>query len=105
MLSFLARAKATFQARSGAADGYPYDLDGALRFVRPRTGIDVFPSHNNAGSMAQLGQVSGLLPMQDARVWAQGFGRMPSGPIVSAIPDNLQWQISVPGLTKYMPQY
>ena len=104
MLSFLAKAKAAHHPRNGAADGYPFDLDASMRFVRPKTGIDVFPSHNNAGSFAKLGQVSGFLPQMDGRVWAQGYGKMPSGPIVSSIPANLQWQINVPGLTKYLPQ-
>lgn len=104
MLSFFAKAKAAHKPRNGASDGYPFDLDASMRFVRPRTGIDVFPSHDNAGSFAQLGAISGFLPQMDSLVWAQGYGKLPSGPIVSAIPENLQYQINIPGLTKYMPQ-
>jgi len=104
MLSFLARDKAAHKPRNGAADGYLFDLDASQRFVRLRTGIDVFPSHNNAGSFAKLGQISGFLPQMDSTIWAQSYGKMPSGPIVSAIPANLQWQITIPGLNKYSPQ-
>lgn len=98
-------AKMGFKPRNGAADAYPYDLDGSLRFVRPKTGIDFYPSHSNADNFQKLGAVSGLMPQQDIRIWSQGFGKMPSGPIVSALPENLQWQITVPGLTKQLPQY
>ena len=98
-------SKMGFKPRNGAADAYPFDLDGSMRFVRPKTGIDFYPSHINADSFAKLGLVSGFLPQQDIRVWSQGFGKMPSGPIVSALPENLQWQITVPGLNKQLPQY
>lgn len=93
-----------FHPRNGAADGYPFDLDASLRFVRFKTGIDSFPSHNNAGSFAKLGCVSGILNQFDVRIWGQGYGKNPSGPIVSALPQNLQWQVTVPGLNKQMPQ-
>lgn len=93
-----------FMPRNGAADGYPFDLDGSLRTVRPKTGKDYWPTHSNADNFQQLGAVSGFMPLQDAMVFAMGYGKMPSGPIVSALPENLAWQITVPGLTKMLPQ-
>lgn len=98
--------KVGHKSRSGAVDGYPYDLDASLRYTRFKTGIDRFPIQDNGTVWTQLGRmnggegVSGLLPQQDHLVWAQGYGRYPSGPIVSALPENLNWQITVPGLSK-----
>jgi hypothetical protein len=40
---------------------------------------------------------------QDAMVWGMAYGRDPYGPIMSALPVNLQWQMTVPGLTKQLP--
>lgn len=91
------------KSRAGQVDHYPFDFDASLRYVTPKTGIDVFPTPWNGDSFAQLGQVSGLMPQMDGRVWAQGWGRDPFGPIVSALPVNIQWQITVPGLNKQMP--
>ena len=98
-------AKMGFHPRSGASDGYPFDLDGSLRFVRPRTGTEIYPTHSNYDNYAQLGQVSGLLPVMDNLILAMAFGRIPFGPIMSDLPENLQWQVMVPGLNKYQPQY
>lgn len=89
--------------RSGRVDGYPFDLDASERITRPKTGIDYFPVPNNAVNFAQCGQVSGFMPQMNGMVWAQLWGHDPYGPIVSALPVNLQWQISVPGLNKQMP--
>lgn len=91
------------KSRAGRVDHYPYDLDASERFVRPRTGIDYWPYPWNGDSFAQLGCVSGFLPQMDGRVWGQMYGRDPYGPIVSALPVNLQWQINVPGLHKQLP--
>lgn len=91
-------------SRAGAVDGYPFDLDASLRYVRPKTGVDYYPTHSNRDNFAKLGLVGGFLPQMDNRVWAQGYGKNPSGPIVSALPENLQWQITIPGLNKQMPQ-
>lgn len=95
---------AGFKPRNGAADGYPFDLDGSLRHVRLRTGLDIFPQPNNCNSFAKLGLVNGNMPQQDARVWSQGYGATPFGPIMSPPPVNLQWQITQPGLNKQLPQ-
>jgi hypothetical protein len=94
--------KMAFKPRSGAHDHYPYDLDGSLRFTRPVTGIDFWPAHDNADNFAQLGYVAGFMAQQDKLVWAQGYGKMPSGPIMGSItvPLNLQYQITIPGLSK-----
>lgn len=98
--TFLFR-KATFKAdRNVNRDNYPLDLNGSLRYTSPKTGYDFWPAHDNADNFAQLGQVSGFMPQQDPFVWAQGYGKMPSGPIVSALPLNLTWQMTVPGLSK-----
>lgn len=93
------------KSRAGAVDYYPFDLDASLRYVTPKTGLDVFPTQTNATNFAKLGQVSGLMPQLDGRVWGQMWGADPFGPIVSALPVNLQWQITVPGLNKQQPQY
>lgn len=97
---------------------YPLDLDGSLRYTRPKTGIDYWPAHDNANNFQQLGTfmnggfgVSGIFPEQDPLVWAQGYGKDPSGPIVSALPTlaqtqgfatsaQLYWQAMIPGLSK-----
>ena len=92
--------KLAFVPRSGCADHYPYDLDGSERHTRPSTGVDFWPAHDNRNNFAKLGQVSGLMPEQDALVWGTGYGKNPSGPIVSELPLNLQWQVTVPGLNK-----
>lgn len=91
------------RSRAGQIDKYPFDLDASLRYVTPKTGIDRWPYPWNGDSFAQLGCVSGFMPQADAFVWAQGYGRDPYGPIVSALPVNLQWQINVPGLNKQQP--
>jgi hypothetical protein len=79
---------------------YPFDFNGAEKHTRFKTGYDYWPTHSNRDNFAKLGLVAGLWAEQDMLVWAQGYGRMPSGPIVSALPVNLTWQITVPGLTK-----
>lgn len=93
-----------FRPRNGAADGYPYDLDGSLRYVRLATGIDIFPTHSNADNFAKLGQVSGIMPQQDMLVWGQMYAPIPYGPIMNPMPENLQWQIIIPGLNKQVAQ-
>ncbi len=93
----------TFKPRNGAADGYLFDLDGGERFTRPKTGTDIFPIQDNATVFQKLGNVNPVLPLFNWFVWGQGYGKVPFGPIMSAIPDNLQWQILVPGLNKQMP--
>jgi hypothetical protein len=110
VLNFLF-AKMTSQPRNAVDPAhYPYDLDGSLRFTRPRTGVDFWPTHSNRDNFQQLGDVAGLMAQQDALVWAQGYGRAPSGPLVTPLgewlpstvtePANLQWQITIPGLNK-----
>lgn len=93
LISALKRMRATF-IPAVEPYGYPFDLNGSLRYTRPKTGIDYFPSPS------VIGMVSGLCPQQNAFVWEQAFGKKPSGPNVNEIPVNLQWQTIVPGLTK-----
>lgn len=87
-------------SRAGAGDHYPFDYDASLRYTRQKTGYDFFPVLDNAHTFQQLGCVSGLMPEQDILVWAQGYAKDPFGPIVSQLPANLQWQITIPGLSK-----
>lgn len=91
------------KSRAGARDRYPLDLDASERFTRLKTGIDYYPTHSNKDDFAKLGAVSGIMPQFDGRVWGQMYGKDPFGPIVSALPVNLQWQITVPGLNKMLP--
>ena len=81
-------------------DGYQFDLDGSLRFNRFATGIDFFPTVGGDGTVPQIGMVSGFMMQRDVSVWAQAVGRKPSGPMATTQPINLQWQVTVPGLTK-----
>lgn len=88
--------------RSGAHDAYPYDLDGALRFTRPRTGQDYYPTIGGDGTIEQIGMVSGFMGQMDSVVYQPMFtGKIPFGPGIMSTPINLQWQITVPGLTKF----
>jgi len=98
--------------------GYPFDYDASLRYTRPKTGLDYFPEPSNYSAFQKAGLymnggmgVSGLFAEQDPLVWAQGYGKDPFGPIVSAYPDlaNNQgfatsasfWtQVMIPGLSK-----
>lgn len=98
-------ANMSFRPRNGASDGYLYDLDASERHVRPLTGIDKWPSHNNAGSFAKLGCINPILPLVGGFAFGQAYAKIPFGPIMSTFPDNLQWQITIPGLNKYLPQY
>ena len=75
-------------------DGYPLDLDGSERITRFRQGVSPRPYP------PLVGCVSGFMPQQDIRFWNTHFGKSPSGPNVTSIPVNLQWQITVPGLSK-----
>lgn len=92
------------KSRAGKVDNYPFDLDASERITRPKTGADKFPQPNNLNSMAKLGSMTPLLVQLDGAVYAQLYGRDPYGPIVSALPVNLQWQITIPGMSKQLPQ-
>ncbi len=81
-------------------DNYPTDLDGSLRYVRLATGIDYFPWIGGDGTVAQIGAVNGFMRQLDVRVWSQMTGKVPSGPFSTTSPLNLQWQVTVPGLSK-----
>jgi hypothetical protein len=89
-------------------DKYPWDMDGAEKFTRPKTGYDYWGTHSNSDNYQQLGYVSGFMVEMDTRIWSSAFGHMPFGPsqgsmpqaLGSPLPINLQWQITVPGLTK-----
>jgi hypothetical protein len=86
--------------RSQTGDGYQYDLDGALRYNRLKTGIDKFPYVGGDGTIPFIGAINGLLPQNDIFVWAQAVGKRASGPGSTTQPINLQYQITVPGLYK-----
>jgi len=77
----------------GGSD-YPYDLDGAERQVRFRTGVSPMPYP------PIIGAISGFLPQLDWRIWGQMYGKNGSGPTWQPFPVNLQWQTMVPGLNK-----
>lgn len=81
-------------------NGYPFDLDGSLQYTRPKTGIDFFPWIGGDGTVPQIGMVSGLMRQNDVAVWGQMTGKVPTGPGATTVPVNLQWQITVPGLSK-----
>lgn len=99
------------KSRAGRVDHYPFDLDASERITRPKTGIDKFPIPWNGNNFAKLGCVSGIMPQNDAFVWAHMWGKDPFGPIKGSIgvgdqyglPINLQWQINIPGLNKQLP--
>lgn len=81
-------------------NGYPFDLDGSLRYGRPKTGIDKFPFIGGDGTVSQIGNVSGFLRQMDGRVWGQMTGKLPSGPGSTTYPINIAWQVTIPGLVK-----
>lgn len=89
-----------WQPRSGDGDGYQYDLDASLRYNRFEQHTNYRPTVGGDGTIAQIGAVSGLLRQQDVFVWNQMFGKTPTGPGSTTQPVNLQWQITVPGLSK-----
>lgn len=91
------------KSRAGKVDHYPYDLDASERVTRPKTGIDIFPQPNNYNSFAKLGSMPVMYAQHDAWIWGQMWGKDPMGPLSSAMPVNLQWQITVPGLSKQLP--
>jgi hypothetical protein len=73
---------------------YPLDLDASERFTRPKSGIDYYPYPPISGN------ISGFMPMIDAFVWGQMWGKKAYGPGTIPIV-NLGYQVAVPGLTKY----
>lgn len=81
-------------------DGYQFDLDGSLRYNRFATGVDYFPFVGGDGVVPQIGAVSGIFPQMDVFIWQQMTGKIPFGPGSTTVPINLQYQITVPGLSK-----
>jgi|SRR5215469_7272425 len=97
---------------------YPWDYNAALRYTRPKTGIDYFPEPNNYTAFQKAGAymnggfgVSGIFAEQDPLVWAAMWGKDPIGPIVSAFPTLASYngfatsaqfylQAMIPGLSK-----
>lgn len=69
-------------------DGYPFDLDGSLDFVRPAKGLAYYPDPATYPNKRGIGCVSGLMPQQDKFVWAQLIARIPAGPTVDHVPAN-----------------
>lgn len=84
----------TFKPRSGASDHYPFDLDGSERFTRFSnvSATHPFPPI--------IGMISGIAPLFDSLVMRDAIARPAFGPGSTTIPVNLQWQVTVPGLTK-----
>lgn len=89
-----------WRPRSGARDGYPYDLDGSERITRFQTPPGPRPFIGGDGTVAQIGMVNGFLQQMDVLVWYQMTGKVPFGPFSTTQPLNLQMQVTVPGLTK-----
>jgi hypothetical protein len=83
-----------FKPRSGARDGYPFDLDASLRYTRFGTGTAIHPFP------PVIGMVSGILPLFDDWTMREAIARPAYGPGSTTVPLNLQWQATVPGLTK-----
>jgi hypothetical protein len=75
-------------------DGYPLDLDGAERITRFRQGVSPRPYP------PLIGCVSGFMPQQDITFFNSHIGKTPSGPNVTTVPVNLQWQMVFPALAK-----
>ncbi len=84
----------TFKPRSGARDAYPFDLDASERFTRFGTASAIHPFPQ------LIGMVSGILPLFDATIRREAIARPAYGPGATTTPINLQWQVTVPGLTK-----
>lgn len=74
---------------------YPYNFDASERFMRPATGRDYFPWPYQIGALAPG------YPMQDVFIYAGAFRVERFGPGTTQLPRNLQYQVQVPGLTKY----
>lgn len=83
-----------WRPRSRNSDSYPLDLDGSLRYTRMKSGNDYFPVP------PQIGMVSGILQQMDMFVYRSAMGKIPYGPGTTQVPVNLQWQMTIPGLTK-----
>lgn len=87
-----------------SADGYPLDLDGSLRYVRPHT-IDNFPYPTTGPLSGMNGRVvdyiSGILPQANAFFFSHyNTARTPYGPNINDVPSYADFQIAVLGLTK-----
>lgn len=76
------------------ANGYPFDLDASERWTRPHTGIDFYPYPY------LIGCLSGFMPQYNRTNPSIGYAKSPFGPNITQLPVNLQWQITVPGLSK-----
>lgn len=73
---------------------YPIDLDGSLKFTRFAKTKWQMPAP------PMIGRTSGFLPLQNAFIWRNAMGKMPSGPNISLAPLNLTYQITIPELAK-----
>ena len=89
------------KSRAGKVDDYPFDFDASLRHTRQATGTDSFPLPYNGNSFLYEGSMNATYPLMDRLIWGQAYGKSYYGP--APIP-NLQMQITVPNLNKYMPQ-
>jgi hypothetical protein len=57
---------------------YPIDLNGALDYMRPASGVSVFPFPT------VIGFIEGTLPLFDAQVFSTMWGERPTGPWMGA---------------------
>ncbi|MDE2429505.1 MAG: hypothetical protein KGM99_12295, partial [Burkholderiales bacterium] len=62
---------------------YPYDLNGALDFVRPATGVSKFPYPQT------IGHVEGLLPLFNGMEYSLMLGKTPFGTWVGQLPQDI----------------
>lgn len=87
--------------------GYPLDLDGALRFVRPALGFAYYPEKSGYPNGDGIGMVSGLMPQMDAAVYAQMTARLPGSPsinpLMNTVANPMEWiiQATFPTLQQY----
>lgn len=68
--------------------GYPFDLDGSERHIRPATGWTLWPDPATYPNGNGIGLVSAILRQFDAAVYQQMIARIPAGPLINAVPFN-----------------
>lgn len=69
-------------------DGYPFDFDGSLDYVRSATGQTLWPDVATYPNGDGIGCVSGFMPQMDAAVYSQMIARLPWGPSVNQVPTD-----------------
>ena len=73
---------------------YPLDVNGDVAHTRFAKSVGVYPTP------PVIGCITGFMPLQDMFVLRSAYGKAPSGPNVTTSPLNLQWQMTIPELTK-----